>query len=106
MADPRHDAVTFSTPPRCDVLIIGGGVTGTAIARDLALRGVNAIVAEWRDVASGASGGNHGLLHSGARYVASDREAAVECREEGDIQADSPALHRGLRRSFCFCCRR
>ncbi|MDL2272122.1 anaerobic glycerol-3-phosphate dehydrogenase subunit A [Desulfovibrio sp. OttesenSCG-928-I05] len=70
---------------RTDVLIIGGGATGTGIARDLALRGVACILAEWRDAAAGASGANHGLLHSGARYVAADREAAAECREEGDI---------------------
>jgi glycerol-3-phosphate dehydrogenase len=67
------------------VLIIGAGVTGAGLLRDLALRGVQALLIEQRDVNSGASGGNHGLLHSGARYVASDREAAVECREEGAI---------------------
>lgn len=67
------------------VLILGGGATGTGLARDLALRGVPCLLAERRDICAGASGGNHGLLHSGARYVASDREAAVECREEGDI---------------------
>jgi len=68
-----------------EVLVIGAGVTGAGIARDLALRGVTCIVAEQSDINSGASGGNHGLLHSGARYVASDREAAQECREEGEI---------------------
>lgn len=72
---------TLHTP----VLIIGAGATGAGLLRDLALRGVTALLIEQRDVNSGASGGNHGLLHSGARYVASDREAAVECREEGDI---------------------
>jgi len=70
---------------RTAVLVIGGGATGAGVARDLALRGVSCIVAEWRDVAAGASGSNHGLLHSGARYVKSDPEAAAECREEGDI---------------------
>jgi len=67
------------------VLVLGGGATGTGIVRDLALRGVDCLLAERRDINAGASGGNHGLLHSGARYVASDMEAAVECREEGDI---------------------
>ncbi|MGD8242144.1 MAG: FAD-dependent oxidoreductase [Desulfobacterales bacterium] len=64
------------------VLIIGGGVTGTGLARDLALRGIESIVVERRDLNAGASGANHGLLHSGARYVASDPAAAVECRRE------------------------
>lgn len=67
------------------VLILGGGATGTGLARDLALRGVPCLLAERRDINAGASGGNHGLLHSGARYVASDAEAAIECREEGEI---------------------
>ncbi len=67
------------------VLIIGGGVTGTALARDLSLRGVACILVEKDDINAGASGRNHGLLHSGARYVAGDSGAAMECRAEGDI---------------------
>ena len=67
------------------VLIIGGGATGTGLARDLALRGIPCILVEKQDINSGASGGNHGLLHSGARYVASDAEAAKECCEEGNL---------------------
>jgi glycerol-3-phosphate dehydrogenase len=67
------------------VLIIGGGATGTAVARDLALRGVKSVLVEKGDLNSGASGGNHGLLHSGGRYVSNDREAARECKREGDI---------------------
>jgi glycerol-3-phosphate dehydrogenase len=64
------------------VLIIGGGVTGTGLARDLALRGVNCLLVDKQDINAGASGGNHGLLHSGARYIASDPASARECREE------------------------
>jgi glycerol-3-phosphate dehydrogenase len=51
----------------------------------LALRGVSCVVVETGDVNSGASGGNHGLLHSGGRYVSNDTEAASECREEGAL---------------------
>ncbi len=67
------------------VLVIGGGATGTAIARDLALRGVSCILVEQGELNAGASGGNHGLLHSGGRYVSNDQQAARECREEGEI---------------------
>lgn len=67
------------------VLIIGGGATGTALARDLALRGVSCVVVERDDLNAGASGRNHGLLHSGARYVARDPEAAAECQVEGAL---------------------
>lgn len=68
-----------------EVLIIGGGVTGTGIARDLSLRGINNILVEKGDINAGASGGNHGLLHSGARYVSNDMESARQCMEEGLI---------------------
>jgi glycerol-3-phosphate dehydrogenase len=67
------------------VLIIGGGITGVGLARDLALRGVHSILVERRDINAGASGANHGLLHSGARYVRSDPAAAVECRQESAL---------------------
>ncbi len=68
-----------------EVLIIGGGVTGTGIMRDLALRGIRSILIDKRDLCAGASGGNHGLLHSGGRYVSTDLEAAIECRQEGAL---------------------
>ena len=68
-----------------EVLIIGGGVTGTGLARDLALRGISSIVLEKETINAGASGRNHGLLHSGARYVSSDPVSARECKTEGDI---------------------
>ena len=68
-----------------EVLIIGGGATGTALARDLALRGVACFLVEKDDINAGASGRNHGLLHSGARYVSNDPAAASECRAEGAI---------------------
>jgi len=67
------------------VLIVGGGAIGTGLARDLALRGVQCILAEKGDINSGASGGNHGLLHSGGRYVSTDPAVARECREESEF---------------------
>jgi len=70
---------------KTQVLIVGGGVTGTGLARDLALRGVRCVVVEKGDINAGASGGNHGLLHSGARYIESDPAAACECRKEGEL---------------------
>ena len=68
---------------KAQVLIIGGGATGTGLARDLALRNVQCIVIEKDDINAGASSGNHGLLHSGARYVSNDTVSAEECRDEG-----------------------
>ncbi len=43
------------------------------------------MLAEKQDINAGASGGNHGLLHSGARYIASDPASACECKKEGHL---------------------
>ncbi|MDU8925143.1 anaerobic glycerol-3-phosphate dehydrogenase subunit A [Pasteurellaceae bacterium LIM206] len=68
-----------------DVIIIGGGATGAGIARDCALRGLRCVLLERRDIATGATGRNHGLLHSGGRYAVNDRESAEECIKENLI---------------------
>ena len=68
-----------------EVLIIGGGATGVGISRDLSLRGIPSMLIEKGDFASGASGRNHGLLHSGGRYAVTDPETARECIAENRI---------------------
>ncbi len=68
-----------------DVVIIGGGATGTGILRDCALRGISCILIEKDDLASGTTGRNHGLLHSGARYAVTDAHSARECIQENRI---------------------
>jgi len=68
-----------------EVLIIGGGATGTGIARDLSLRGIPSLLVEKGDFTSGASGRNQGLLHSGGRYAVNDPDAARECIAENRI---------------------
>lgn len=67
------------------VVVIGCGVTGAGIARDLSLRGIECVVLDSRRWAAGASGANHGLLHSGARYAVKDFRAAAECESESRI---------------------
>ena len=68
-----------------DVIIIGGGITGVGTARDCAMRGLSTLLVERSDIADGASGRNHGLLHSGARYAVNDAESAEECIRENMI---------------------
>ncbi|HEY3420405.1 MAG TPA: anaerobic glycerol-3-phosphate dehydrogenase subunit GlpA [Methanomassiliicoccales archaeon] len=71
--------------PKVDVLIIGAGVTGAGIARDLSMRGASVMLLDRGDFCSGASGSNHGMLHSGARYAVKDPESAKECASEANI---------------------
>lgn len=69
-----------------DVIVIGGGTTGTATIRDLVLRGfTNTLLLERDDLASGTSGGCHSALHGGSRYAVSDIETAKECLKENRV---------------------
>ncbi|MEX3020032.1 anaerobic glycerol-3-phosphate dehydrogenase subunit A [Kluyvera sp. STS39-E] len=77
--------MTIRDPQDSDVIIIGGGATGAGIARDCALRGLKVVLVERFDIATGATGRNHGLLHSGARYAVTDSESARECISENQI---------------------
>jgi glycerol-3-phosphate dehydrogenase len=52
-----------------DVLIVGGGIVGTGIARDLALRGLKVALVERDDLASGTSSRPTRLIHGGLRYL-------------------------------------
>ncbi len=52
-----------------DVLIVGGGIVGTGIARDLALRGLRVALVERHDIASGTSSRPTRLIHGGLRYL-------------------------------------
>ena len=67
------------------VIVVGAGSTGTATAHDLALRGFAVTVIERGEIASGTTGRNHCLLHSGGRYAVKDHPGAVECIEENLI---------------------
>jgi (S)-2-hydroxyglutarate dehydrogenase len=67
-------------PGRTDVLVVGGGVIGLAIARELLLRGARDLLLLEKEVKVGqhASGRNSGVLHAGI-YYAPDSEKARTC---------------------------
>jgi glycerol-3-phosphate dehydrogenase len=85
---------------RARVIVIGAGSTGAATAHDLALRGVDVTVVERGEIASGTTGRNHCLLHSGGRYCVTDQEAGTECIDENlvlrRIMPDLLELNDGL----------
>ncbi|MFN2201486.1 MAG: anaerobic glycerol-3-phosphate dehydrogenase subunit GlpA [Caldilineaceae bacterium] len=68
-----------------EVLVIGGGSTGTGVAWDAALRGFRVVLVEKRDLTHGTTGRYHGLLHSGGRYVVKDPVSAKECIQENGV---------------------
>jgi glycerol-3-phosphate dehydrogenase len=52
-----------------DLLIIGGGINGTAIAREAALNGLSVMLVERDDLASHTSSASTKLIHGGLRYL-------------------------------------
>ena len=52
-----------------DLVVIGGGATGTGIALDAAARGLKTALVEKRDFASGTSSKSTKLIHGGLRYL-------------------------------------
>ena len=53
----------------CDVLVVGGGINGCGIARDLAGRGWRVVLAEQDDLAAHTSSSSTKLIHGGLRYL-------------------------------------
>ena len=82
-ADQRRAALQSLQEGTFDVLIIGGGIVGSGVARDAAMRGLRVAVVEQHDFAFGTSSRSSRLLHGGLRYLAQGRvglvhEASVE----------------------------
>ncbi|MDP9000738.1 MAG: FAD-dependent oxidoreductase, partial [Myxococcota bacterium] len=72
---------------KVDVAIIGGGINGAGVARDLALRGLLVAMIERNDLAFGASGNSSGMIHGGPRYLLqSPHVTESSCRDSGYIQ--------------------
>lgn len=53
-----------------DVVVVGGGVTGTGVALDAAARGLSVVLLERTDLAAGTSRWSSKLVHGGLRYLA------------------------------------
>lgn len=68
MGEERSSKLKNGTP-FYDVVIIGGGVNGTGVARDAALRGLSVCLFEQGDLASGTSSQSTKLIHGGLRYL-------------------------------------
>ena len=55
--------------PAPAVLVIGGGINGISVFRELALNGIDVVLAEKADYCSGASGALSRMVHGGLRYL-------------------------------------
>ena len=70
-ATPPGLVVPPSAPTHlsCDVLVVGGGINGAGIARDLAGRGLKVLLCEQDDLARHTSSSSTKLIHGGLRYL-------------------------------------
>lgn len=77
-----------------DVVIVGGGITGAATARDAALRGLDVLLVEADDYAAGTSSRSTKLLHGGLRYLKQYAFGLVReaCRERELLGRLAPHL--------------
>lgn len=65
---PLHDRSGRGLPDTVDVAIVGGGYTGVAAARKLALQGAKAVLLEAKTLGYGASTRNGGIVHPGFKW--------------------------------------
>jgi glycerol-3-phosphate dehydrogenase len=81
-----------------DAVVIGGGMAGAGVARDLALRGVSVALFEKGDFASGTSSKSSKLIHGGLRYLElGDFQLVRESlREKKTLERLAPHLVRPL----------
>lgn len=85
-----------------ELIVIGGGITGCATARDAAARGLSVALLEKTDLAAGTSGRSTKLLHGGLRYLEHGHLRLVrEALRERELTARlAPALAHPL--AFCM----
>jgi glycerol-3-phosphate dehydrogenase len=91
--------VSDPAPASCDLLVVGGGVNGTGIARDAAGRGLAVLLCEQDDLAAHTSSASTKLIHGGLRYLEEFHFALVRkaLREREVLLGAAPHIMRPLR---------
>ncbi|AOF93575.1 glycerol-3-phosphate dehydrogenase/oxidase [Sinorhizobium sp. RAC02] len=64
--------------PKVDVCVLGGGINGLSVFRELALQGVNVLLVEKDDYCSGASAALSRMVHGGLRYLENGEFSLVQ----------------------------
>ena len=84
---------------RFDLLVVGGGINGTAIARDAAGRGLSVLLVEKDDLAAHTSSASSKLIHGGLRYLEryDFRLVRESLREREILLQTAPHIVRPLR---------
>ncbi len=90
---------TASIQADYDLVVIGGGINGTGIARDAAGRGLKVLLCEQNDLASATSSASSKLIHGGLRYLEHYEFRLVKeaLKEREVLLQNAPHLVRPLR---------
>lgn len=90
----RRRELDEATRGTCDVLVVGGGITGVGVALDAVSRGLRATLVEAEDLAFGTSRFSSKLVHGGLRYLATgDVATARESARERHLLMSTIAPH-------------
>ena len=84
----------LETDAQYELIVIGGGINGAAIAREAALSGISVLLLERDDFCSGTSAASTRLIHGGLRYLehAEFRLVRESLRERERLLATAPHL--------------
>lgn len=86
-----------------DLLVIGGGINGAAVARDATLRGISVALVERGDFATGTSSRSSKLIHGGVRYLEQgDVGLVLESCRERELLRSKLAPHLVRAQPFVF----
>jgi glycerol-3-phosphate dehydrogenase len=85
----RREALESIRTKVFDVCVIGGGATGSGSALDSQLRGMNTVLLDGSDFASGASTAATKIIHGGVRYL----EEALKHLDPAQYEVVNRALH-------------
>src|SRR5687767_15126104 len=82
-----------------DLIVVGGGIVGSGVARDAALRGLKVALFEKQDFGCGATAGSTRLIHGGLRYLEmlDFRLVRLDLRERETLLRIAPHLVKPLR---------
>ena len=94
MGPSREEMISKLKSKGYDVLVIGGGITGTCVARDTALRGFTTACVDKNDWAFGTSSRSSKMIHGGIRYLEMFEFHLVfeACRERRQLLLNAPHL--------------
>jgi glycerol-3-phosphate dehydrogenase len=81
-----------------DVVVVGGGINGIGVFRELALQGLRVLLVERNDFCSGCSAAPSRMIHGGLRYLENGEFGLVQesLRERDALLANAPHMVRPL----------